>query len=479
MRTTAQALNALGEDAAKVPDNYSATRSFHALVRRLVKEDFTEERLEFDLLLFGAEGPWKAPLCDFAHVNPGTWQLEYFQKVLYGADAPSGSLVSDASAMTVQTLPVLLDRHPRLADAYSFIRQKLPPRSFNEEAKRALAQKIPLADALWFYEELHCTASASAIEQRLESGECLCGKSNANFFGKLVERLLLFRRLGVTFWPRLLPHAEALLAELKARRQEAAAPGVVLPLQALAAEAAAAAGTLEEAPETVVQSASDSCAACGMKLRVAVLGDASSSMQVAVEAATIFAGMASAVFDADLVFFHSKAFRATSVDGGAPKSVTQVLHVTEEVRANGTTSMAAALHEYYARKEAIDLFILVSDEGENTSGPSGDRFVPLWQKYLAEVNPCARLVFVSFLNDSNEGSILHGFKALSHASGVHVPTQFRFDPQRPDLSKFDALLRKIQLEHATAAQQAAAATSKGSGDEDGEDSRVDWVVDVS
>ena len=279
LQAAQQALNALRADASTVPEHYSATRSFHALIRKLLAS-VPPERLEFDLLLFGTTGPFNG-LIDHAHVNPAkVWQLDYFQPVLYGASAPSGSLLAEASAMTVQSLPELLDAHPRLASAYSFIRSKLPAHTLDSAAKLALARKIPLADALWFYEEINCAQAAAAIEQRLAAGEDLSGKASANHFGKLVERLLLFRRLGVAFWPHLLPHAERLLEGLKAKRKAQGEDGRVSSLQQLAAEAAEAAGTLKHAPEPVAQSA------CGAvpKLRVAVLGDASSSMQVAVEA---------------------------------------------------------------------------------------------------------------------------------------------------------------------------------------------------
>ena len=62
-------------------------------------------------------------------------------------------------------------------------------------------------------------------------------------------------------------------------------------------------------PEAVAQSV----AAGG--LRVAVLGDASSSMQVAINSATICGAMLSACFDASLVFFTASASALDAILG--------------------------------------------------------------------------------------------------------------------------------------------------------------------
>ena len=110
-----------------------------------------------------------------------------------------------------------------------------------------------------------------------------------------------------------------------------------------------------------------------------------------------------------------------------------------EVRASGTTSMAAALNVFYQKKQQVDLFVLVSDEGENTK-VNGRFFAQLLAKYRAEVNPRAKCAFVSFLSPGNEGLMLQRMRG---EEGVEVPPQHRFDPSRPDLSKFDGLLTTL------------------------------------
>ncbi len=182
-----------------------------------------------------------------------------------------------------------------------------------------------------------------------------------------VERLLVFRRMQAPFWRRLMPFAEDLLSELKAKRLALVerARGGPRSLQALAASAVAERpAELASVPAAVVESLPVEAS-----LTVAVLGDASASMQVCVNASCICGAMMSAIFEAELVFFNSTAFRART--HATPSTAEEVLAVTEEVRAGNTTSPAAGLAEFYKAKKPIDIFIVVTDEEENSAWREG------------------------------------------------------------------------------------------------------------
>lgn len=88
----------------------------------------------------------------------------------------------------------------------------------------------------------------------------------------------------------------------------------------------------------------------------------------------------------------------------------------------------------------MDLFIVVTDEEENTSYRS-EMFTPLYMKYKTEVNPEVQLFFVSFLNNTDEGEMV----ALLRGEGVET-RQFRLDGRRPDLTKFDELVGLLTLQ---------------------------------
>ena len=72
-------------------------------------------------------------------------------------------------------------------------------------------------DIIWHYEELRCPGTDDVVDERLsrmDEGEALTGHYIAKMsFAPMAERLLAFRRLGVIFWPRLMPVAEQLLGE--------------------------------------------------------------------------------------------------------------------------------------------------------------------------------------------------------------------------------------------------------------------------
>lgn len=217
-------------------------------------------------------------------------------------------------------------------------------------------------------------------------------------------------------------------------------------LQALAALALDGSGEHMALPEAVAVSVPTE-----PSLRVAVLGDASASMQSAINAACVAGAMFSAVFEAELVFFNRRAFRASCHP--MPSTAEQVLAVTEEVRASNCTSPAAALAEFSESGAPIDLFILVSDEGENTAHKQA-RFAEAFARYTREVHREARCVFVSFLRNGERGHMLSEMERLGFK-----PPQYRVDVSRPDFTKFDALLGSVLLDAQRALERSVCCVS--------------------
>jgi len=381
------------------------TGSFARKVRGTVRA-LTPDRLEFFLLMFPVE-PWR-DLADLVHFSPKDFSLEYFLPVVHGAEAPGGSLVAEMRAIeragpetgteeVSGSVCALLDKHPTLCTMYSYLRKGFEGK-LDDTVKLKLAHRAPLEDVLWFYEELDAPGVETAVHARLAESESLdAGRGRTNY-GKLMERLLYFRTRNLSFTPLLMRYAEDRL-------------------KVLAADARA---TGEGAR------------------RVAVLGDASGSMEVAINTSTILGSLLSVCLDAELHFFNDGVFPAPL----APKSAADVLRVTELVPAQGVTSPAAALWPFYEQKKACDLFIVVSDEEENTES-HGYTFAKLFAKYRAEVNPSAACFLVSFL--AGPSSFLGKMNAAMRVEGISC-RQFRLDGRRPDLSKLPNLLAMLKLE---------------------------------
>ncbi|TPX38343.1 hypothetical protein SmJEL517_g00171 [Synchytrium microbalum] len=166
-----------------------------------------------------------------------------------------------------------------------------------------------------------------------------------------------------------------------------------------------------------------------------LIGDCSGSMEVAVKTATIIASVLTArLKNSELSFFNNKVVLPPMI----PKTASDVLTVATAVRATNATSPAACLWPYLKKETHVDLFVMVTDEQENTAC-QGMMFAPMMAKYLAKVNPSAKIFFCSFLRANDQG---HMVKQLR---GIVEPKQFRLDLERPDLSKFDELLGLVSL----------------------------------
>ena len=173
---------------------------------------------------------------------------------------------------------------------------------------------------------------------------------------------------------------------------------------------------------------------------VAVIGDASSSMSVAVKTSTIIASLLATICQAKLTFFNSANFESKLKD---PKDVKDVLEIAHSTQASGSTSPAASLIPYFNRKEVIKTLIIVTDEEENTNatcinGKSWN-FFDLFMEYRRTVYP-ASLIFVSFLHSQHETGQMYKMFAREKVEDVQ---QFKFDRARPDLTKLDSILGKV------------------------------------
>lgn len=345
-------------------------------VRRWMR-GVTGEQLTYYALTLPKE-PWQQ-LADLVHPKPGALSAPWFLGVAYGEPAPEGSALADCAAASPEQLPAVAAAHKV---PYSFLRTVA--KSATDALREAVAGYESLDTLLWYYEELRSDALDRALAARLSAGE-----SSALGVGKLMERVLTLRDLKAPVWRRLVPVIDRQLAHMR------------LPL---------------DAP-------------------VVVLGDASSSMTVAVRVATIIGSVLTVLTRADLRFFNQGLITPKVT----PRDTAGVLAVTDATKAEGTTSPAAALWPSLKRRDLVRTFVVVTDEEENTQCQAM-HFDAMFAKYQAECFP-ARVVFVSFIRQGARGQMTAALDLRK------LPyQQLRLDPARPDLTRLDAMLGDIAVQ---------------------------------
>eukprot|EP01012_Entosiphon_sulcatum_P020153 TRINITY_DN25136_c0_g1_i1.p1 TRINITY_DN25136_c0_g1~~TRINITY_DN25136_c0_g1_i1.p1 ORF type:complete len:439 (+),score=77.25 TRINITY_DN25136_c0_g1_i1:953-2269(+) len=168
---------------------------------------------------------------------------------------------------------------------------------------------------------------------------------------------------------------------------------------------------------------------------MAVLGDCSGSMHVAVRTASIVASVLTYIGSSELLFFNGGPLPPPLV----PTTVKDVLLVSHFTRAQGSTAPASALEHFLLKKKTLASVIVVTDEEEEDQGKElGLSFCQTLRRYRDEVCATTRVVLISFLEKNAKG------RMLSDLESANIPTvQFRFNGERPDLSKLDALLGQL------------------------------------
>ena len=182
---------------------------------------------------------------------------------------------------------------------------------------------------------------------------------------------------------------------------------------------------------------------------VAVLGDASASMQVAINTSSIITSLVCSLADADLHLFKNVDIPCKD----PPRTVSEAVAYAKTVGASSSTSPAASLYWYYQNKKAIKTFVIVTDEEENTGYDGSTRwygasvnetmFAALYDKYCTEIGP-ARLVFVSFTNPTCDGQMIQALKRrIGEKKVAEFVSVYKFDIDNPDLNKLDYMLEKL------------------------------------
>lgn len=403
-------------------------------VKRWVRS-LTKEELEFFALHFPKE-PWKK-LADICHFNPEKdfKDMPWFLPFCFGQSAPEGSMVHRCRDVTGDNVNDLLIEY---AVPYSHVKE-FKDKLSNESKARIACNEEKLDTLLWHYEDLQCDEVNLIINERIKNGDLVTLPN-----GKLLERLLLLKKLTDNIPPPIDPQIyhdwdwdNQPDGPWGSDQQDSVTNG---PNKEDNKD-----GETEMEPKepkipfypALISQAEEKLKNIKISLEspVVVVGDASGSMDIAIETSCIIAGILTAITSAKLVFFSDDNWDAPFL----PKSVEDVIDLAIKTKTVGGTAPAASLYPFYKNKEVVKTFIIVTDEEENGDF-EGYRFAELYKRYHDEVYP-AKLVFVSFLYQREEGYMVSELRKLGFS-----PLQFKFDNQRPDLTKLDNLFGQLSAE---------------------------------
>ena len=338
----------------------------------------TRSELEYFALHMPTE-PWKK-LADIVHFNPTKDfpALPWFLPFCFGTAAPSETMVARCRDLTAENVNALIKE---FQIPYSHLKQ-FKEHLNNDSKARVASYEEKLDTILWYYEDLACSEVDEIIAERLKNGEQITLP-----YGKLMERLLVLRALQD-------PNGFQRRTRRNTTEQQSAPQKPIVFYSDLLAIAETQLGKIKLPLESPV----------------AVIGDASGSMEVAIRTATILSSLMTAICSAKLNFFNTAVF----LPAFTPKTIEDVLELALTTRASGGTANAAGLVPYYDAKEIIKTFIMVTDEEENADGRIADgtthRFYDLFMRYRTEIYP-AKLVFISFLSHQHaQGQMYREFQ---------------------------------------------------------------------
>lgn len=365
-------------------------------------QTLTQRELEYFALHMPTE-PWRK-LADIVHFNPTRDfpALPWFLPFCFGTPAPEGTMVARCREITNANINTLIKE---FQIPYSHLKQ-FKEHLNNESKARIASHEEKLDTILWYYEDLECPDVDETISERIRTGEQVTLP-----YGKLMDRLLLIRTLRdnkpdiPTFY---LTHDVGGRGRGRNYAQVNTRP-VDQPKKS------ALYSSLISVAENQLQKINLS-----LESPVAILADASYSMEIAIRTATILSSLLTTICSAKLTFFHDQVFQPDFT----PKNVEDVLTLALTTKVRGGTANAIALLPYYLNKEIVKTFIMVTDEEENESIDFTDgnkiRFFKLFLKYREEVYP-AKLVFISFLaHQHDQGQIYKQFQAANIPDVIQV-----------------------------------------------------------
>lgn len=351
-------------------------------------KQLSKDRLEYMAMLYSTKH-WRW-IIDLLHLKPSDFQLEWFTEYIFTNKYPNNSIVNICSSLDNKNIKEVLLEYKLPYEYLKLKHQNL----LNDDIKKIIATYISLADLIRHWNDFDINDIVNLTYYRLINGEELNMP-----YGELMKRIQNMREniIKSSLVNKLIDKLID-LAEFKLCNYHI---------------------TIEQP--------------------IVVFGDASGSMDIAIKTSSIITSILVKLCNAKMHLFRDK----DEIIEDTPKNVNDVLTMMEKFKAHNATAPVFSLLPYYIRKEVIKTFILVTDEEENGKYENKD-FADIFKLYREEVYP-AKLVFVSFLKNNQDGQMVKKLKQIIPGIEKDI-IQFIFNSKNPDLRKLDALLNMLSIE---------------------------------
>lgn len=420
--------------------------SFGASKINMIKKwtrSIPESKLEYLAVLFTTDN-WKK-LADLCHFSKADFAHDWFLDFCYGKPAPEDTICNAWHSLNLQNFGTIYDKYFSADFTYEIIRTKIDlkqarrttgriwnvyeypvnddkeTQALKDEIRSIIIAKEGLTTVLWYWDELVTPRNIHDIVVRLRQG------SDVNLsYGKIVDII------SKTNDPEILSELIN-MAEGKAEQYEM----------------------------------SDDSPACP----VAVLCDASSSMEIAIKTSSIITSLLCYLTNASLDVFGSNNLHIDN----PPRTVQQAVEFGKTMKTRGCTCCASSIAHYYESKKVVKTFIIVTDEQENTpyafktpqevndpekySNPiypsrlndmaryvekiPTHMFNDIYMKYIEEIYP-AKLIFVSFSEPNQDALMVRDLRSdMDEDQFASLVEVFKFDVHNPDMNRMDVVLRYI------------------------------------
>lgn len=330
-------------------------------------------------VLFFDNNLWRS-LADYCHFAPNDFVVDWFVSYCFTNVIPAHDPIAPIKAGDVSHIERIYDEIPL---SYEFLR--LHRTKYTSQFFTRIARKENLRTLLWYLHEFETPEIRNIIAERLQNENII----NTLSYGQ-ITMMLMNSRVEDSLYNMLITASET---KLRTYRINLPSP-------------------------------------------IAILCDASGSMQVAVKTSSIISSLLCAMCEAELHIFKNQNQIANP-----PRTVKESIVFSKQMNADGGTCPASSMNHFLTTKKEVRTFFVVTDQEEN-GVCQGMNFATTFQKYYNTVSK-ARLIFITF------GKSMQMIRQLESTLGQGICSDivknYVFDFNDPDLRKLDIVLNSIAV----------------------------------